>query len=53
MTVIGRYAVVTCTYLTYKDALLGLRLRGGAGSDSENEHHIIEMELNQAQFYED
>ena len=28
------------TYLTYKDALLGLHLRGGAGSNSETEHHI-------------
>ena len=31
-----------CT-CSYKDALLGLRLRGGAGSNSENEHHITEF----------
>ena len=41
MTVFGRYAMfITRTYLTYKDVLLGLRLHGGAGSDSENEHQM-------------
>ena len=34
MAVIGRDAMFTCTYFTYKDALPRLRLRGGAGSDS-------------------
>ena len=32
---------------------LGLRLRGGAGGDNENEHHITVMELVQAQFNKD
>ena len=48
MTVIGRYAMFTCTYFTHKDALLGLRLCGGACIDSVNELHITEMELNGA-----
>ena len=37
MTVIGRYFMFMCAYFTYKDALLGVRLRGGAGSDMEND----------------
>ena len=43
MTVIGRYALFTCTFLTYKAACLGLCLRGGGGIDTENEHHITEF----------
>ena len=43
MTGIDRYAMFTCTYFTYEDALLGLRLCGGAGSDSENEPYITEF----------